>query len=209
MSTKPTVCIVESLGFLEEQTLREGNVISRTLQMSGKRSPYVYVKNVEELKSAAREFGASKHRYLHLSSHGSINSKDEMKGLALTTEVVSNADLAKILAPHLKGRRLFLSSCLAGKSDFPDRLMEVSECRSILAPMNDIGFDDAAVFWIAFYHLMFKSRPKAMSNTRIKQIVGTCAALVNERFRLFIPGGKGTIERVTIGPPKKVSPTFE
>ena len=85
MSTNPTVCIVESLGFLEEQSHREGEIISQTLQLSGKRSAYVYIKSIEDLKAVAREFGASKHRYLHLSCHGAVHGNDKMVGLALTT----------------------------------------------------------------------------------------------------------------------------
>ena len=210
MPTNPTVCIVESLGFLEEQSHREGEIISRTLQLSGKRSAYVYIKSIKDLKAVACEFGASKHRYLHLSCHGAVDDKDKMVGLALTTGYILNDDLAELLAPHLEGRRLFLSSCLAARSDFATMLLERSKCRSVLAPMNEIRFDDAAVFWTAFYHLMFKAQRHAMSNARIEETVGICAALVNERFRLFSPGGrKGSVKRVTIGQPKEAKPTVE
>lgn len=56
MATKPTVCLVESLGFLEEQTHKEGEIIARTLQMSGKRSAYAYVRSKKELSAVVREF---------------------------------------------------------------------------------------------------------------------------------------------------------
>ena len=130
--------------------------------------------------------------------------------LPLTTGYISNDDLAELLAPYLEGRRLFLSSCLAARSEFATMLLERSKCRSVLAPMNEIRFDDAAVFWTAFYHLMFKAQRHAMSNPDIRQTVGICAALVNERFRLFLPGSKkGSVKRVTIGPPKEAKPTVE
>jgi hypothetical protein len=133
-----------------------------------------------------------------------------MVGLALTIGKISNADLAKLLAPHLERRRLFLSSCLAARGNFATLLLKQSECLSVLAPMNDIGFDDAAVFWTAFYHLMFKEQRLAMSNARIEKTVGICAALINERFRLFLPGDKaGSINCITIGPPKKAKPTVK
>lgn len=129
-----------------------------------------------------------------------------MVGVALTTGYISNEDLADLLAPHLAGRRLFLSSCLAARSSFATTLLERSECRSVLAPMNEILFDDAAVFWTGFYHLMFKGQRNSMSNARIAEAVGTCAALVNERFRLFsteaAERGK-SVKKVTIGPLKR------
>lgn len=214
MPKNPTVCIVESLGFLEEQSLREGEIISRTLQLSGKRSAYAYIKSVPELMAVANEFGGSSHRYLHLSCHGSVH-KDRMVGLALTTGRIPNAKLVALLKPHLDGRRLFLSTCLAARGGFAETLMQQSGCLSVLAPMNEIGFDDAAVFWTAFYHLMFKEEPRkkssgrtkkrrGMSNRRIEENVESCARLVNERFRLFLQGDeKGEVRRVTIGPRKE------
>jgi hypothetical protein len=210
MSKSPTVCIIESLGFLEEQSHREGEIISRTLQLSGKRSAYVYIRSVKELKAVTREFGDSKHRYLHLSCHGTVDDGGRMIGLSLTTGDLSNAVLAELLAPHLKGRRLFISSCLAARSDFAAKLLRRSECLSVLAPMNEIRFDDAAVFWTAFYHLMFKAKRQGMSNTRIQETVAICAALVNESFRLFTPGEKkGDVAEVTISPPGKVKPKLK
>ncbi len=203
MSTEPTVCIIESLGFLEEQTHREGEIIGRTLRLSSKPSAYIYIRTLRELRAVMREFGDSDHRYLHLSCHGAVNARDEMVGLALTTDKIGNDDLAQLLAPHLAARRLFLSSCLAARSTLAETLLQKSECRSVLAPMGSIKFDDAAVFWTAFYHLMFKRRASSMSNAAIEETVAICAALVNERFRLFTRDPKtGETVVATIGPRK-------
>lgn len=172
MTTQPTVCLVESLGFLEELTHREGEIISRTLQLSRKPSAYVYIRIREELEAVVHEFGRSEHRYLHLSCHGAVNAREQMIGLALTTGHIPNDDLADLLAPHMVG---------------------------------SIGFDDAAVFWTAFYHLMFKKRRGAMSNRTMEETVGVCATLVNERFRLFLRE-KADVRTVTVGPLKKPRP---
>lgn len=204
MPSQPTVCIVESLNFLEERTHREGEIISRTLQLSNKPTAYVYIRTVEELRAVAQEFGGSDHRYLHLSFHGLVHKK-KMVGLALSAGEILNEDLVNLLGPHLSGRRLFLSSCLAARSDLATTLLERSQCRSVLAPVSNIGFDDAAVFWTAFYHLMFKGQPNSMSNARIEEKVRICASLVNERFSLFYSKEKKSgkkVEQVTIGPLK-------
>lgn len=203
MSTKPTVCLVESLGFLEEQTHKEGEIISRTLQLSGKRSAYAYIRTEQELKAVAEEFGDSRHRYFHLSCHGLQDSEGAAAGFNLTTGQLSPDVLAGILAPHVGGRRVFLSSCLAARGTFATTLLRDSKCLSVLAPMNRIAFDDAAVFWSAFYHLMFKGGQKSMSVDRIKANVGICASLVSERFRLFYRLANGNFDKVTIGPLKR------
>jgi hypothetical protein len=202
MITKPTVCFVESLGFLEEQTHKEGEIIARTLQLSGKRSAYAYVRSKRELSAVADEFGESKHRYFHLSCHGVVNGKTAA-GFHLTTEQIGSDDLARLLAPHMDGRRVFLSSCLAARSTFAATLLKESKCLSVLAPMNNINFDDAAVFWTAFYHLMFKGGQKSMSTRRIVTNVGICASLVAERFRLFYRLTNGEMKETTIGPMKR------
>jgi len=200
--TKPTVCFVESLGFLEEQTHKEGEIIARTLRLSGKPSAYAYVRSKQELSAVAEEFGDSKHRYFHLSCHGVMDGK-KAKGFHLTTEQIDSDDLARVLAPHMNERRVFLSSCLAARSSFASTLLQESRCLSVLAPMNSIRFDDAAIFWTAFYHLMFKGGRKTMSADRIKTNVAICASLVQERFRLFHRSTDGGFKETTIGPLKK------
>ena len=50
-ATQATLCIVESLEFLQEGTLREGEIISRTLRMSGKQTDYVYLRSRGELEA--------------------------------------------------------------------------------------------------------------------------------------------------------------
>jgi hypothetical protein len=103
MLTKPTVCFVESLGFLEEQTHKEGEIISRTLQLSGKRSAYAYIRTKQELKAVVAEFGESKHRYLHLSCHGVVDENNKATGFHLTTGQIVSDDFASLLAPHVGG----------------------------------------------------------------------------------------------------------
>jgi hypothetical protein len=200
-TTTPTVCLVESLRFFEEQSHREGEIISRMMNLSGKLNAYVCIRTVSELKAVAREFCDSEHRYFHLSCHGTCDDDDNSVGVALTTANISNEKLADILAPHVDGRRIFLSSCLTGGGDFPKLLLERSKCHSVLAPMNEIGFDDAAVFWTSFYHLMFKADSTRMVNSVMVETVKKCALLVNEQFRLCTRSRKtGKIKSVILGP---------
>jgi hypothetical protein len=71
-TTEANVCIVESIDMLQEDSLKEGEIIARTLRMSNKKSQYVYVRNRRELECVIEEFGRSKFRYLHLSCHGGL-----------------------------------------------------------------------------------------------------------------------------------------
>jgi hypothetical protein len=187
--TTATIWIVESLNFSDEDNHREGEIISRTLRLSGKRTNYTYVRTPDELDAFIKEFGKSEHRYLHVSCHGNST------GFWTTTKKIPTAEFAKMIAPHVSDRRVFLSTCLAGNSQFANELLLKSECRSVLAPVGKINFDDAAIFWTAFYHLMFKSSPTSMKHRVIEKHVVQCALLVGKPFRLFRRKGAKVVER--------------
>lgn len=191
--TTATVCIVESLELLQEDTLREGEIIARTLRLSGKQTHYTYLRSNRELEIFVDEFGKSEHRYLHISCHGNKGA------FYTTTGEIPAAKFAKMLAPHVRGRRVFLSVCLAAKSVFATRLLENSECLSVVAPVGRIDFDDAAIFWTAFYHLMFKKSPGSMNLAAMERTVQQCAELVGERFRLFHRDKDGEVCSKTLG----------
>jgi hypothetical protein len=75
---------------------------------------------------------------------------------------------------------------LAAKGNFARELLKMqSDCWSVLAPVGKISFDDAAIFWTAFYHLIFKENPDSMNRSRIERTVAQCAKLVGEKFRFF------------------------
>lgn len=178
-STQADVCIVETLEFLDEDTRREGEIISRTLKLSGKHPHYSYVRSSEELEAFMKEFGASSFRYLHLSCHGDVGT------FFTTTDELSREEMVQLIGKRLKGRRLFVSACSATERQFAEELMRKGECHSVLGPASDISFDDAAIFWSSFYHLMVKKSPTTMTNADIEMNVAKCAKLVEEDFRFF------------------------
>ncbi len=191
--TTPTVCIVESLEFLQEDSHKEGEIISRTLRLSEKPAHYTYLRSWDEMKAFAKEFGRSKHRYLHVSCHGSASA------FSTTTGRISAADFAAMLAPYVNNRRVFLSACQAAQSEFAQSLLSNSECWSVLAPVRDIYFDDAAIFWSAFYHIMFMDNPDTMNRSAIERTVQKCAELIDAEFRLFFRED-GEVRSQTFGP---------
>jgi hypothetical protein len=182
--TKATIWIVESLGFGDENTRKEGEIISRTLRMSGKRTDYTYLRSRDELEAFVKEFGESAHRYLHISCHGDTGA------FHTTTEMIPTLEFADVLAPNVNKRRVFLSTCLAADDAFAEALLSKSTCLSVLGPAGEINFDDAAIFWSAFYHSMFKDDRNSMRNDIIRKNVRLCAKLVGERFRLFYRKGE-------------------
>jgi hypothetical protein len=161
--THASLFLIESVDFDDEAQGRlDGDIVSQILRLAGKETEYRYIRTRKELAAVLAQFDASGLRYLHVSCHGSDES------LFTTLDEIPFTDLGRLLRPHLKGRRLFVSACQAVNSSLASALMRKGGCFSIVGPAADIGFDEAAVMWAAFYHLMFKENVKAMKSPGIE-----------------------------------------
>jgi hypothetical protein len=171
--------IVESLEFDDEKHHRlEGRIISDILAMSGKKCEYRYVRTKRELAEVLRQFSSSHYRYLHLSCHGGRRS------LYTTLDRIPFRDFGRLIAPHIKRRRLFVSACSVTNRRFADSVMPDSRCYSILGPDQDILFSDAAVLWASFYHVMFREDSTAMKYAVIKAKAQQVANMFSVRLTL-------------------------
>jgi hypothetical protein len=178
-STEATVFIIESLEKEESDSMSEGKIISRTLKLSGKGSEYSFVRTKDKFRNLIKKFGKSKHRYLHISIHG--NNQD----IGPKNWDISASELALMLKPCIKNRRLFLSSCSGADGQFALEILKISRCYSVVAPIGKICFDDAAVFWISFYHLMFLKDRQRMKTMTLLNIAERCANFVEMPFMIF------------------------
>jgi len=155
--------IIESLKFKDESEGRlEGDILTQILRLSGKDTRYRYIRTRQELETMVGQFTKSRRRYLHISCHGNDQS------LSTTLDPLPFPEFGDILRPHLRNRRLFISACGAVNADLATALMRKNGCLSIVGPANDICFDEAAVMWASFYHLMFKEDPDAMAPSSMK-----------------------------------------
>lgn len=160
--TIPQVFIIESLTFdNEKDKLFEGKVISQILHMSNKKCIYYYIRTLTELEKILSKFKKSNYRYLHISCHGSNNY------MHTTIDDIPFVKLSKILKPVLGKRRLFLSACSMANSKLAKSLFSESECFSMIGPKRNVEFNDAAILWSSFYHLMFKRNSRAMKHTMV------------------------------------------
>lgn len=189
--TKPGVFIIESLDFTDEQHKRfEGQLIANILKLNLIPSKYYYIRTKSELSKVLNLFDTSNYRYLHISCHGSKTH------LYLTLDDLTYQDIGDILKSHLAKRRLFLSACQATNSNLIKHIIPPSACYSVIGPVNNIQFRDAAISWAAFYHLMFKNNPKIMKREwlirNLQKVVNTFEEPLNyfSSSRLNIKGYK-------------------
>lgn len=158
--TTASLFIVESVSFDDEAHGRvEGNILSQMLGLAAKETEYRYIRTRQELEVVLRQFRRSTRRYLHLSCHGGPD------GVATTLDHIGFDELGGLIGHSLDGRRLFVSACQAVNDDLAGAVMRKQGCLSIVGPDLDVGFDEAAVMWAAFYYLMFKANPSSMNSS--------------------------------------------
>ena len=181
MSTIPDVFIIESLDPDDEGNGRfEGVFLSHVLRLHGKNPRYKYVRTRDEFEKALLAFGKSQYRYLHLSSHG------DPEGLVTTNqEEIDFDELAELLKPHMKGRRLFVSACEMVHQDLAKAVIPSSGCTSVVGPTNKIAFTDSAVVWAAIYHLAFKQDTKRITRDDLAEKIKAACEVFDVPFAFF------------------------
>jgi hypothetical protein len=180
-TTKPEVFIVESLTLKDEKNNRqEGELISRMLHLAGKReTEYYYIRTKLELDEIIDLFDESGCRYLHLSCHANKT------GMATTFDDISYVELGKMLRPCLENRRVFVSACQMATAALAKELLPDTGCYSLIGPRQPINFDDAAAFWVSFYHLMFKLNTKTMNRANLIKRVTQLSRIFEEPISFY------------------------
>ncbi len=179
--TNPEVFIVESLSLEDEAARRqEGAILSRMLKLSGKvNTKYFYIRTERELEEIVDLFDDSQHRYLHLSCHADRTSMDT------TFDCISFKKLGEMLRPCLRNRRVFVSACEMANRNLAEQLLSGTGCYSLIGPSKAINFDDAAAFWVSFYHLMFKANERGMGRKNLQWCITELSALFGEPINYF------------------------
>ncbi len=200
IKTKPQLFIIESLDLEDEKkNLKEGHIISSMLNFAGKRkTKYFYIRTSRELEKMIKIFGKSKHRYLHISCHANRSE------FCTTFDDVKYAELGKMLRPHLRGRRVFVSACKMANGTLAKELFRGSGLLSLTGPQKNINMDDAAAFWASFYHLMFKIDSRGMKKENLRETVGKLSAIYDEPINCFLASRKRKLgfKRVTLPSPE-------
>ncbi len=181
MRTRPDVFIIESLDPDDEGNGRfEGGSISHVLRLHGKEPKYRYVRTREKFEDAIKEFAKSNYRYLHISAHA------DAEGMCTTNQdEIDYDELADLLNPALRGKRLFLSACSMVHEDMAKEIVPKTGCFSVVGPREDIAFTAAAVFWPAIYHLMFTTNDSAMTHAVLKRNLEKITSLFGVEIGYF------------------------
>ena len=180
MKSKPEVFIIESLKLSDEKKeWYEGKILADMLKLSDKKCIYYYIRTKKEFVEILDEFYMTDYRYLHISCHA---NKNEM---CTTFNDIPFSELGDILKEIGEDRRIFLSACSMANLSLANEIIPKSRCYSILGPSIKIDFDDAAIFWTSFYHLMFKHNPKVMKREMVLSNAEKIARILKIKLNYF------------------------
>ncbi len=165
--TQPETFILESLSPDDEENQRlDGKVLYEVLRLQGKKPIYYYFRTQTELIRFADIFRESGYRYLHLSCHG-----DEQR-LEFTFGQTDYQTFAQIFEKKLNNRRLFISGCSLGNSEFANALFAKNGgMYSVTAPTRKVFFSQTTSFWPAFYYMMHAWDSTAMKQERLRPVL--------------------------------------
>ena len=185
LRTNPELFIVESLTLNDEKHARqEGDMISRMLHHAGKReTKFYYIRTSRELRKFIKVFAKSKHRYLHISCHANDVEFDT------TFDAVSYEQFGRMLRPHLRGKRVFVSACEMANRSLAGELFRNSGLVSLIGPREAINFDDSAAFWVSSYHLMFKADHYGMKRRTLKKRIYQLSEVYDVKINYFTKYG--------------------
>ena len=181
VKTIPELFVIESLTLDDEECQRyEGDILSKILNLSGKtNTKYYYIRTKRELAKMLELFDRSKYRYLHLSCHANNSA------MSTTLDQIDYRELGEMLKPLVSGRRVFVSACEMANRRLAKEILAHTGCYSLIGPSRAIGFDDAAAFWVSFYHLMFKANNRGMAQDELRECIAELSALFDEPINFF------------------------
>jgi hypothetical protein len=201
VDTKFGVFIIESLSFKNENDgVSDGHILAQILDLCKVPNRYTYLRTEQELIEIIKEFQESKFRYLHLSCHG------DKEQINLTLDSLFYYELAEILGPYLKSRRLFISSCEVTNFNFAKEFIPKYRCFSVIGSPIKIEFSRAAVFWSSFYYLMNEANDVEMRQPDLIKVINRLSDAFNlpVNYYSFLKGNIGEIKEITIEPKKEI-----
>ncbi len=193
-ASKSGVFIIESLSLEDESEKRlEGKMLQEMLKLLEIPSEYKYIRTSTELEVMVERFRSkSGLKYLHVSCHGN----DSELGLTLDTVPFDNLTQKFGL---LEKRRLFVSACSVCNDRLADSLAPTG-LLSVIGPSEDIEFDDAAIFYTAFYHRMFNADKDRMKNDQVEFTLDKLTELLGIGMNAFFRKKSGTYRKRTFAP---------
>ena len=148
MTLKDGVYILECIP--KKEMMKEGLILFEFLKMEIPEK--VEMKYIKGKNHFFDELNKNNFAIVHISCHGKYDDGNfclQMPNGYIYPDEFYDDD-------RLKGRDVIITGCSLGRKDFSKEFLERTEAKSLVAPMNDIEFLDAAMWCINFYYILLK-----------------------------------------------------
>lgn len=132
----------------------EGRCLRHVFNLMEVPSKYEHVHSIKELVDAMKR---SKYRYIHISTHGTVDKSDKFIGW-WTRAGHGNRPALAALKGRLKCRAVISTACKSGVESLGRFLVDVAGSKYFIAPGGSPRFHNAILFSHIFYHKLFFTR---------------------------------------------------
>lgn len=132
----------------------------------------------------------SKKRYVHISSHAGKNGFF-IHGARNTSITISDfKEYDDELEEEMKGRFLTISAC--GLSDkFLKNLHKLIQFEAVISPMNEVDFDESAIFFINFYFNLSRIERSIKNTKKEVKLIDFIDTFQKTKIGYLLQGGLG------------------
>lgn len=174
------IFIIESMDFKNENRKKlDGWTLKKMLDLCGIKNKYYYIRTKQELERIIEVFDESSYAFLHISCHGSKSS------LSLTYDEINFDELEEIIGECLYRRRLFLSACKVARFELAEHFVPKYHCLSVIGTPDNIDYDEAAIFWSAFYYKMYQVNEVSMPQADLMPTLTDISAFFKRKINYF------------------------
>lgn len=152
MALKKGVFILEGVPQYENKD--EGNLLYEFLRMMipEKIDLWYDLRSYDDIFST---IATNYHKFLHISTHGGVDKDDKVFLQFPRNMKIYSEDLVDIKG--LNSRHVLITACEAGHSSFIEELYDNTKVESVIAPQNEIIFEDSAMWCINYYYQLFRN----------------------------------------------------
>jgi len=132
----------------------EGRCLKHLFNLLGVKSKYERVQTISHL---IRAMSSTQYKFIHISTHGSVNGKEEFTGWWTHAGIGKKSKLSA-LSGKLKCVAVISTACRSGSERFGKYVVDDLGSKHFIGPRKSPSFANAILFSVIFYHKLFITR---------------------------------------------------
>lgn len=204
------ILLIETI--TESEGMEEINSLQNILKMAKFPSKKKRITEGNDVDEFIKLFSLedSKKRYIHISSHGGKNGFS-IQGSKRTSVTINdfenyNKKYDGVLMKSMEGRFLTISACGSISDEFLKNLHKLLQFEAVISPMNEVNFDESAIFFINFYFNLSRIGRSIEKTRKEVKLVDFIDMFQKTKIGYLLQGGLGGMRLLySTGEPGKLT----